>query len=232
MRILFLRAGRSPAFPEAAALTPDESGLVALGGELTPELVVEAYSKGVFPWDGTSPVPWFSPDPRMVLAPGAFHASRSLNRLARKAHFEITIDKAFRDVIWRCANTRRDNQHGTWINGDIMPVYLALHAQGIAHSVEVWDHQGVLVGGLYGLALGHIFFGESMFSSAPNSSKLALQHLCRHLEQWGFHLLDCQQDTPHLRTLGARTISRAEFLSKLERALAAGEAWGGGADVV
>ena len=141
MRILFLRAGRSPAFPEAGALTPDESGLVALGGELTPELVVEAYSKGVFPWDGTSPVPWFSPDPRMVLAPGEFHASRSLTRLARKARFEITIDKAFRDVIWRCANTRRNKQHGTWINGDIMPVYLALHAQGIAHSVEVWDQQ-------------------------------------------------------------------------------------------
>jgi len=229
MRLLFLRRGVTPAFPEPDALTPDDTGLVALGGEMTPALVIEAYAKGVFPWDGTEPIPWFSPDPRMVLEPSAFHASRSLLRLQRQQRFRVTVDQAFQDVIERCANEKRARQHGTWINGSIMPVYLDLHAQGVAHSVEVWDDRKVMVGGLYGLALGHIFFGESMFSAKPNTSKLALFHLCRMLDAWGFHLLDCQQDTAHLRSLGAYAIPRSEFLERLTCALTAGEAWGGAA---
>jgi leucyl/phenylalanyl-tRNA--protein transferase len=161
----------------------------------------------------------------MVLRPADFHLSRSLARLDRQGRYRLTMDTAFARVIARCARQKRAQQWGTWINGGMVDCYVQLHERGIAHSVEVWDASGGLVGGLYGLALGHVFFGESMFAAQPNTSKLALLRLCRHLERCSFHFLDCQQDTQHLRSLGARPISRAVFMEWLGAGLAAGDAW-------
>ena len=202
-------------FPDPHDLFPDETGLVALGGRLTPETVSEAYSKGIFPWSGEDPIPWFSPDPRLILLPGDFYRSRSLKKLLRKTQFEVKFDDNFSEVITACANIERLNQDGTWINGRIPSVYTELFNRGIVHCVSVFE-ENVLVGGLYGLTFGRVFFGESMFSRRPNASKIALSALCQYLADAKFEMIDCQQETQHLQSLGAMSVTRVEFMERLE----------------
>lgn len=211
-------------FPPARAIEPWVDGLVALGGDLEPATLLEAYRKGIFPWEGSPPVPWFSPDPRMILEPTQFRTTRSLEKRARNSGLTVTFDTAFESVMRACAYTPRPDQGGTWITPWMVDAYGALHRQGVGHSVEVWDADE-LVGGLYGLALGRAFFGESMFHHQRDASKLALRALCQRLTAAGHHFVDCQQDTPHLRSLGAVTVSRSAYLDRLERALAHPDAW-------
>lgn len=222
---LLLPPGRRPMFPPAAEIRPRPDGLVALGGDLAPETLLEAYHKGIFPWDGRFPYPWYSPDPRCVLVPGAFRASHSLVKLARRGRYRVVADTRFREVMTACARQPRPGQGGTWITRSLVDAYGALHDRGVAHSVEVLDADGTLVGGLYGLSLGRAFFGESMFARATDTSKLALGALCRALDAAGYAFVDCQQDTPHLRSLGAVTIPRSEFLERLAAATAAPDGW-------
>ncbi len=182
-----------------------------MGGDLRPERLLAAYSRGIFPWyDETQPILWWSPDPRAVLFTDALHVSRSLRRASRRLQLSITVDRAFEQVIAACAEPRGPGE-GTWITPEMRRAYCRLHRLGDAHSVECWQ-DGNLVGGLYGVAIGRVFFGESMFSRISQASKLALVELVAGLRLWGFPLVDCQQDTEHLRSLGARTIARAEFL--------------------
>jgi leucyl/phenylalanyl-tRNA--protein transferase len=227
MGVLLLLPGSRPMFPSLDRLHPGAGGLVGLGGDLHPDTLVEAYRKGIFPWDGRQPIPWYSPDPRMVLRPGDLKVSRSLAKLDRQGSLSVTLDVAFSEVMLRCAATPRPGQDGTWITPGMIGSYSTLHHRGIAHSVEVWE-DGALVGGLYGLAMGAIFFGESMFHARRDASKLALLHLCRRLLTWGFDLIDCQQETPHLKSLGAAPISRAAFSARLKASLAGPDRWGGG----
>ena len=199
------------AFPEVDSALAEPNGLLCGGGDLSPQRLLAAYRNGIFPWfsDG-DPILWWSPDPRMVLFPGEFHASHSLRRRLRTGSFEVRLDTAFDAVIRACAETPRGDQNGTWISERMQRAYGRLHELGIAHSVETWV-DGVLCGGLYGVELGHVFFGESMFSHATDCSKIALAHLARFLEGRGFAVIDCQMRTPHLASLGAREIRRAEF---------------------
>ncbi len=212
-------------FPPVEALRPRADGLVAVGGDLEPHTLEEAYRKGLFPWDGRFPYPWYSPDPRCILRPSAFKAQPSLLKLDRQGRYKVTVDTAFEAVMKACARVPRRGQNGTWISLDTVRGYTALHRRGIAHSVEVWDAEQQLVGGLYGLALGEIFFGESMFALARDTSKLALLHLCRRLDAAGYALVDCQQDTPHLRSLGAETVPRAEYLAALAVGVEVPDRW-------
>ena len=224
--MLLLWPGRRPMFPPAERIRPGIGGLVGLGGDLHPDTLIEAYRKGVFPWEGRQPIPWFSPDPRMVLRPGAFRASRSLRKLDRQGRLTVKTDTCFAEVMRRCAAVPRPGQDGTWITENMIRSYTTLHERGIGHSVEVFEG-GELVGGLYGLAMGAIFFGESMFHARRDASKLALYHLCQRLEAWGHELIDCQQETAHLASLGARPIPRAQFMRQLAAALAREDvAWG------
>lgn len=201
--------------PEAAC----DDGLLAIGGDLRPERLLMAYSMGIFPWyDEASPILWWSPDPRLVLAPSEFHASRRLRRTLRQGLFRVSMDEAFEEVIRRCATAPREGQDGTWITGDMVEAYCRLHALGYAHSVECWRGEQ-LAGGLYGISLGACFFGESMFSKVPNASKTALAHLCKTLDTWQFSLIDCQMATPHLASLGAKEISRKAFLDRVRQGL-------------
>ena len=211
-------------FPPPEAMQPDAFGLVALGGDLREATLLEAYRKGIFPWEGREPIPWYSPDPRMILAPGAFHAGRSLRKAARRAGFEITVDHAFVPVMSACARVPRRGQVDSWITPRMIRAYGHLHDRGVAHSVEVWQGEA-LVGGLYGLALGRAFFGESMFSRAPNASKVGLWTLCALLAGAGYHFVDCQQETAHLRSLGAVAIPRGDYLARLAEALAEPDGW-------
>ncbi|MCA9551899.1 MAG: leucyl/phenylalanyl-tRNA--protein transferase [Myxococcales bacterium] len=213
--VYFVRPGR-PAFPRN--LTPDRFGLVALGGDLDDATLVEAYAKGIFPWSGDPPVPWYSPDPRLILRPQEVYESRSLAKEARKGAYTIRYDQHFEGVMRACARVPRRGQGGTWIGENMITAYARLARRGIAHSVEVYRGER-LVGGLYGLSLGAAFFGESMFAAEPNASKLALVRLCRDLAALDFAFVDCQQDTPHLRSMGAVTVSRAEYLAMLAEAL-------------
>ena len=226
--MLLLWPGRRPMFPPLEQVRPGAGGLVGLGGDLHPETLREAYSKGIFPWEGRQPIPWYSPDPRMVLEPSGFQASHSLRKLARQGRLTVTLDTAFSEVMRRCSVAPRPRQghSGSWITPAMIRSYTTLHREGIAHSVEVYE-DGALVGGLYGLAMGAIFFGESMFHARRDASKLALYHLCQQLQAWDFALIDCQQETPHLTRLGARPIPRAAFLVRLQAALAAPNRWGG-----
>ncbi len=200
-------------------MRPKADGLVAIGGSLSPELILEAYAKGVFPWTGEHPIPWYSPDPRMILEPAAFRARRSLRKARRVGHLEIRFDVAFDAVVAGCATAERPGQEGTWIVEQMPEVWAALSGRGLAHSVSAW-RGAELVGGLYGLSLGAAFFGESMFASCRDASKLALWGLCEALTRRGFHFIDCQQETQHLARLGAVSISRGEYLDRLEVALA------------
>ena len=199
-----------------AETEPD--GLLAIGGDLSPERVVQAYRQGIFPWyDESQPILWWSPDPRMVLYPAELHVSRSLRKLLRQGRFSVTFDQAFGQVIRGCA-APRNGEAGTWLTAEMIKTWERLHEQGIAHSVEAW-RDGRLAGGLYGNALGGMFFGESMFARESNASKVAFVCLTRSIEQAGFGLVDCQVYTDHLASLGARLIPRRQFLDSLKRLL-------------
>ena len=197
--------------PEQAS----DEGIVAVGGDLKPERVMLAYRKGIFPWfESDDFLLWWSPDPRMVLFPDQVKISKSMRTVLRKKQFEVTFNNAFDDVVEACAKVKRFGQNGTWITPGLMEVYSTLHTQGHAHSVEVWE-EGVLVGGLYGIDLGTVFCGESMFSKANNASKVALISLAKELKKNKYKLIDCQVPTQHLASMGAESIPRTEFLTYL-----------------
>ncbi|MDX1589695.1 MAG: leucyl/phenylalanyl-tRNA--protein transferase [Oleiphilaceae bacterium] len=201
-------------FPDPETALKDPDGLLAVGGDLSPQRLELAYSKGIFPWFADDqPILWWSPDPRCVLIPGNEHISRSLRRRLNQGTFRITLNRAFAEVVALCAALREE---GTWITPDMAEAYERLHRLGLAHSFEAWNSHGELVGGLYGVALGRCFFGESMFSRETDASKVVFVHVSRQLAQWGYRLMDCQVDNPHLRTLGAELISRQRFLTILE----------------
>ena len=203
-------------FPRVEAALRDPNGLLAAGADLSPERLLDAYARGIFPWSGEGdPLLWWSPDPRMVLWLGEMHVSRSLRRRLRAGSYRATLDTAFEEVMAGCAAPRADHD-GTWITPSMMEAYARLAALGHAHSVEVWA-DGALAGGLYGVALGRMFFGESMFSRMPDASKVALAILARQLERWRFELVDCQMSTSHLASLGAREIPRVEFVRHVDR---------------
>ena len=234
-------------FPPVESALRSPNGLLAAGGDLSPSRLLDAYRHGVFPWfNPGEPILWWSPDPRMVLIPGEFKISRSLARVLRNSSYEVRCDTAFEQVMRSCSAPRAGH-NGTWIHEDMIAAYCALHEMGYAHSVETWIG-GNLAGGLYGVSIGRMFYGESMFSNASNSSKIALAHLARQLERWQSGLptrlgtghfdklrtghfdklrtghfdklrtgmIDCQMNTPHLASLGAREIPRSEFIVRLQ----------------
>jgi leucyl/phenylalanyl-tRNA--protein transferase len=209
-------------FPPLARALDEPNGLLCAGGDLSPARILEAYRQGIFPWfSAGEPILWWSPDPRMVLFPGEFRISRSLRRTLREGAYEVRLDSAFAQVIRACAETPRRGQPGTWITREMQQAYRRLHELGHAHSVETWVGDR-LVGGLYGLAIGGMFYGESMFAHATDASKIAAAHLACFLETHGFGMIDCQMRTAHLASLGAREIPRDDFLARL-RALTATE---------
>lgn len=209
--------GNAP-FPPVERAQRSPNGLLCAGDTLTPQRILEAYSRGIFPWFSEGdPVLWWSPDPRMVLFPEELRISRSLRRAAARGPFETRMDTAFREVMRACAEPR-DGQAGTWIVPEMVEAYTALHELGYAHSVESW-RDGRLVGGLYGLALGHAFFGESMFARETDASKVALVRLVERLREADFRVIDCQQNTRHLASLGAREIPRAAFSQLLRESI-------------
>ncbi|MBF7731482.1 leucyl/phenylalanyl-tRNA--protein transferase [Pseudomonas sp. N040] len=197
-------------FPPLDNALQEPNGLLAAGGDLSPARLIQAYRHGCFPWyqDG-QPLLWWSPDPRTVLFPEELHVSRSLAKIIRQGCFQFSFDRAFDAVIQACAGPR-SYAEGTWITSPMQAAYRELHQRGVAHSVEVWS-DGKLVGGLYGLAMGRLFFGESMFSHASNASKAGFVYLVEHLRNWGFVLIDCQMPTQHLHSFGARAIPRRQF---------------------
>jgi leucyl/phenylalanyl-tRNA---protein transferase len=202
-------------FPPLERALKEPNGLLAVGRSLSVATLVDAYSRGIFPWFSEGePVLWWSPDPRMVLFPAELHVARSLARRIRRRDYAITADTAFRRVMEACA-APREGQDGTWISSRMIAAYERLHLAGHAHSIEAWAG-GELVGGLYGVAIGRVFFGESMFARLTDASKVAFVHLVRQLEAWNFGLIDCQMRTEHLARFGAREIPRAEFATRLE----------------
>ncbi len=206
-----------PLFPPIEEAEDD--GLLAVGGDLTKERLIDAYQRGIFPWyEVGQPILWWSPDPRLVLFPNEIKISRSLRKVLRKGRFEIRFDTAFQDVIKSCADVRIMQGDGTWIIPEMQQAYTELYHEGLAHSVESWL-DGELVGGLYGISMGECFFGESMFSTINDSSKVALVALTEFSMQVGIKLIDCQVTTPHLLSLGAREIKREFFLQMLKKHL-------------
>lgn len=204
-----------------ALTNPD--GLLAGGGDLRPERLVRAYRRGIFPWfDDDQPILWWSPNPRSVIRPEYVHISKSMAKALRKTTYRVTCDTAFTQVVSQCAAPRAKTD-ATWITGDMLDAYRQLHERGIAHSVEVWDQES-LIGGLYGLALGRVFFGESMFAKQSNASKIGFITLAQHLASWGFRLIDCQVSSDHLNSLGAYEMPRAEFAEQLRQFIEPGEA--------
>lgn len=204
-------------FPPPEAAT--EEGIVAVGGDVSPERLVLAYGQGIFPWPVRGlPLLWFSPDPRFVLRPDRAHLSRSLKKRMRKGDYEVRADTAFDAVMDGCAAAPRPGQDGTWITGELRRGYANLHRLGYAHSIEAWHH-GDLAGGLYGVSLGRVFFGESMFATRPDASKVAFATLLGQLVVWGFELVDCQVHTEHLSRFGAEHWPRRRFLRALREAL-------------
>jgi len=204
-------------FPDPARCRhPD--GLLAWGGDLSTQRILAAYAQGIFPWyEQGSPILWWSPDPRMVFVPNQFHISRSLRRTLRKQHWTIRLDTAFEKVMHACAKPR-PQQPDTWITPGMVEAYTRLHALGFGHSIEVWD-KDELIGGLYGLSLGQVFFAESKFHKKTDASKVALAYLMRCMETWSFALVDCQVKNPHLERLGALPMSRADFRATIARGL-------------
>ncbi len=201
-------------FPDVALALRDPDGLLAVGGDLSEARLLAAYRRGIFPWySDDQPILWWSPDPRLVLFPERLHISRSLKKTLKKAPFDLSMDQAFDQVILACSEPRAD-QPGTWITEEMRLAYERLHQAGHAHSVECWQ-DNKLVGGLYGIAIGKVFFGESMFSRVNNASKLAFVSLTRQLQQWQFGLIDCQVESAHLNSLGASPIRRSEFIQYL-----------------
>jgi len=226
------RLQKTTCFPPVETALREPNGLLAMGGDLSPARLLDAYRHGIFPWfNPGEPILWWSPDPRMVLVPGEVRVTRSLARRIRNAGFEVRVDTAFADVMCACAAPRppggrvsggvplagaapREGESGTWISPQMVAAYSRLFEAGYAHSVETW-HDGRLVGGLYGVAIGRMFYGESMFSREPDASKVALVRLAQQLQQWEFGLIDCQMETTHLASLGARTMPRAAFIARL-----------------
>ena len=226
------RLESAPFFPPVETALSEPNGLLAMGGDLSPTRLLDAYRHGIFPWfNPGDPILWWSPDPRMVLVPGEVRVTRSLAKRLRNSGFEVRVDTAFTEVMRACAAPRppagrgsggvllagaapREGETGTWISPAMVAAYGRLFDAGYAHSVETW-HDGRLVGGLYGVAIGRMFYGESMFSREPDASKVALVRLARQLQQWDFGLIDCQMETPHLASLGARTMPRAMFTARL-----------------
>ena len=207
-------------FPPVNHALVAPSGLLAAGGSLSTDWLIAAYARGIFPWfNPGQPILWWSPDPRMVLFPPALHVPHSLQRVMRKRGYEIRVDTAFAEVMQACSAPRTD-QTGSWISPEMVAAYTALHQLGLAHSIETWI-DGTLAGGLYGVALGRIFYGESMFARVNDASKIAFVHLVRQLQQWQFELIDCQMNTAHLARFGAVEISRAAFVRLLPRGLQA-----------
>ena len=205
-------------FPPVDTALDEPNGLLAAGADLSPERLLDGYRRGIFAWfNDDDPVLWWSPDPRMVLVPGAFRLTRSLRKVIRSGTFQVTLDRAFGSVIAGCA-APREGQPGTWITSDMARAYVHLARLGFAHSVEVWAGD-TLVGGLYGVAVGRMFYGESMFSRASNASKVALAYLSRQLERWEFPLIDCQLPTPHLESLGATPMARETFVARVQEAV-------------
>lgn len=208
-------------FPAVDYAGPD--GLLAVGGDLSGERLLQAYRHGIFPWYSTGqPILWWSPDPRALLFPGELRVSRSLKKTIRKGIYTVSLDQRFDEVIRECAKPRqRDHDPGTWITEEMQDAYIELHRLGYAHSAEVMQGEE-LVGGLYGIGLGKAFFGESMFSCKPDASKTGFRALVQQLRAWGYHFIDCQVESAHLASLGARPVPRAEFINLLNQALASG----------
>ncbi len=206
----------SDRFPAPHHALSEPNGLLAIGGDLRPSRLLAAYHNGIFPWYGAHyPILWWSPDPRALLAPEQIHVSRSMNKLLRNHRYQIWINRQFMTVVKACAAPRRDSED-TWINDELMASYQILHAAGHAHSIEVWS-DSELVGGLYGISIGRLFCGESMFSRQVNTSKLALIALCRHFAQHGGALIDCQMQTDHLASLGVVEWPRDRFIKTLKQ---------------
>lgn len=202
-------------FPPVTQALRSPNGLLAAGGDLSATRLLEAYRHGIFPWFSEGePILWWSPDPRMVLFPGEFKLSHSLRKTLRKGDHEVRTDTAFEQVMRACAAPRA-GANGTWIHEEMIAAYCELHRLGYAHSIETWM-DGQLAGGLYGMALGRMFYGESMFSRRTDASKIALAHLAAQLKRWDFGMIDCQMNTPHLASLGAREIPRKEFIARLQ----------------
>lgn len=201
-------------FPDPDTALDDPDGLLALGGDLSVERLTLAYRNGIFPWfSEEQPILWWSPDPRCVIFPSEVHVSRSLRRTLNSHRFNVTVDKAFTEVIDACG---RERSEGTWITPGMRLAYTRLHQLGVAHSFEAWNQNGDLVGGLYGVAQGSCFFGESMFARETDASKVVFVHSLKQLEAWGYALMDCQVENAHLISLGARLIPRRRFLSILK----------------
>ncbi len=210
------RLVKKPLFPPVA--WSETNGLLAVGGDLSPERLLAAYAQGIFPWVGeTDPILWWSPDPRLVLFPNRLHISRSMRHVLKQGNFQVTYDRCFREVITSCRKLRQEAGE-TWITEAMLEAYCRLHERGFAHSVETWQ-QGRLAGGLYGISLGACFFGESMFTRVSNASKVALITLTRTLQTRGFLLIDCQSDSQHLRSLGAELMPRQTFIKTIAAAL-------------
>ena len=197
----------------------EEDGLLAVGGDLSPERLIQAYANGIFPWySEEEPILWWSPDPRMILFPDKFKVSKSLEQRVRNKNFEVYFDKDFESVIRNCAASARKGDAGTWITDEMQKAYIKLHEAGFAHSVEAYLDDR-LVGGLYGISLGKAFFGESMFHTERDASKIALYALVSRMTEWGFHFIDVQQETDHLKSLGAESVPREKFLKLLKETL-------------
>jgi leucyl/phenylalanyl-tRNA--protein transferase len=212
-------------FPDVETALREPDGLLAIGGDLSEDRLLNAYRHGIFPWYGPGqPILWWAPDPRLVLLPDELHVSHSLAKTIRKKKFSVTLDTAFPEIISACAEPR-NAQAGTWITPDMTAAYIALHRAGYAHSVECW-HEGDLAGGLYGVAIGRVFFGESMFARLTDASKVALVTLTRQLQRRGFRIIDCQVHTGHLESLGAASISRMAFTRILQRECSPRESYG------
>jgi leucyl/phenylalanyl-tRNA--protein transferase len=216
-----VRLSRNPddfSFPPVERASPE--GLLAIGGDLRPERLLEAYRHGIFPWyNEDQPILWWSPDPRTVLFPEKLHISRSLRRSLRPGHFKVTLDTCFREIVQHCAGPRAQYpEGGTWITPAMMEAYSTLHDEGYAHSVEAWQEDR-LVGGLYGVAIGGAFFAESMFTRIDDASKVALVSLVRQLRAWGFRIVDCQQSSPHVLRLGAEEIPRRIYIEHVATAV-------------
>jgi len=202
-------------FPPLEQALQEPNGLLAIGGDLTPPRLLEAYRHGIFPWfNDDNPILWWSPDPRMVLFPDELKVSRSLAKRLKQQDYEVRYDTAFREVIQACAASPRPRQGGTWISPEMVEAYCRLFGLGYAHSAETWM-DGELAGGLYGVAIGRMFYGESMFHRRPDASKIAFVHLVRQLQQQGCGMIDCQMKTAHLERFGAREIARNKFVGKL-----------------
>ncbi|MFK5986382.1 MAG: leucyl/phenylalanyl-tRNA--protein transferase [Pseudomonadota bacterium] len=208
-------------FPPVNLALKEPDGLLAIGGDLSSERIVSAYHQGIFPWySADEPIMWWSPDPRSVIFTADYSPSKSLKKLLKKNTFSFSFDRSFEQVIRKCAQVPRRYQDGTWITEEMLAAYFLLHQQGIAHSCECWLGDE-LVGGLYGLSFGQVFFGESMFSTQSNASKLAFSYLVKNLKQWGFKLIDCQVESEHMNSLGAINVERQEFIALLDKYLLA-----------